>query len=145
MNLPIAKLALLLFALCLELLIRPTAAQTSVYTELLKKQGMPVNSDSLSTYLARFTPSPDRDAKIQSLIQQLGDDKYRIRIAATNKLLNLKKTSAIDLGNATSHTDPEIRKRARKVIAAAEKKVSASEILHAILQVVSNTKTTCVV
>jgi hypothetical protein len=69
---------------------------------------------SSAVLLAADTPKVAEadDAKIQSLIEQLGDESYQIREEARQRLTDIGPAASDALCNALDHTDPEIASQA---------------------------------
>ena len=59
---------------------------------------------------------PSTEAEIQELIQQLGDDNYRVRVRANEKLQKLGLAAFDELRKATDHDDQEIVNAARYLL-----------------------------
>jgi tetratricopeptide (TPR) repeat protein len=60
-------------------------------------------------------PEPASD-RVPAEIQRLGDDRYAVREEATKRLWEMGKPALPRLREATSHTDPEIVRRAKLLI-----------------------------
>lgn len=79
--------------------------------------------DGLSALLDRLLPDTARaknsglsEQSVAQLIEQLGDDNYRLRESATEKLLELGAVVRAPLIRATRHDDAEIAWRARRIL-----------------------------
>lgn len=63
-------------------------------------------------------PESEADRRVRALIEQLGDDAYVRREAASKELEELSDEALPALRVAAQHRDPEIRLRARQLVAA---------------------------
>jgi dipeptidyl aminopeptidase/acylaminoacyl peptidase len=70
--------------------------------------------------------APGDTSEIPRLIQQLGSSKFRVREAASARLLALGRAALPALHTASSDSDAEIRRRAENLIAAIMKKLADS-------------------
>ncbi|MDP7035338.1 MAG: PDZ domain-containing protein [Planctomycetota bacterium] len=66
--------------------------------------------------------SPPSAPEIHSLIQQLGDPEYKVREAASEKLMTIGPPAVLHLKKAIENDDPEISWRAKKLLAKILKK-----------------------
>ncbi len=61
-------------------------------------------------------PDADLDRKIEKLVEQLGDNKFRVREAATKELTALGKRAVPALRKALRSTDADVRLRAQVIL-----------------------------
>jgi len=61
-------------------------------------------------------PDADLDRKIEKLVEQLGDNKFRVREAATKELIVLGKRAVPALRKALRSTDADVRLRAQVIL-----------------------------
>src|SRR5205823_6169748 len=72
-------------------------------------------------YLREQTPNGDERAKIQERIKQLKDDRFEVRVTATEELAKSGPAALPFLRRATFSSDAEVAARAKKALAAVEK------------------------
>lgn len=89
----------------------------------LKDLGLPTDGPALLEYLRRQT-FPEADPKqMESLVHDLGDDDFRVREAASAKLIQLGKGAIIGLKSAEKDSDYEVKRRAEDLRKKLEAKV----------------------
>src|SRR5437868_9619016 len=81
--------------------------------------------------LAAAPPAGPSGAEVERLIEQLGDDDFDVREAATARL-KLAGEPALDaLHKATTSDDLEVRRRAKRVVSAVGARLYGPELLLA--------------
>lgn len=78
----------------------------------LKKAGLPIDQAAVMDYLKRKAPDPDKLARAEKLVRQLGDDDFDRRETAAAELVKLGPVIAPLLRNAARGEDIEVVRRA---------------------------------
>src|SRR5882762_186018 len=68
------------------------------------------------------------DQEIGRLVKQLGSDKFKEREAASARLKQIVEPTLDALHKAAASNDPEVRRRAEKIIAVIENKLFGPEL-----------------
>src|SRR5262249_33738696 len=77
---------------------------------------------------AAAPPAEPFAAEIGRLIERLGDDDYRTRERATARLQGIGEPAVEALGGALSRADPEVRRRARRIVDSIEDKLYGEQL-----------------
>jgi hypothetical protein len=115
-------------------------ADTDADEQTLRAARLPLESPSLLALFRKRTPDADTQARIKSLIAQLGSDLFSEREEASEGLAECGVAAVGLLRKATHHTDLEIRRRARDALALIEQNDLSSDILIAALRVLGHRK-----
>lgn len=109
----------LALACCLALTSALAADSADVKADLaaLTRASVSTDTPSLLAFFKKRTLSDETRAKVDSLIEQLGASEYAAREKATMDLLDLEGLGRAQIVQALKDDDPEIRKRARFVVA----------------------------
>ncbi len=113
-------------------------ADTDAEEDVLRQVGLPADGPALLTLFRKRTPDADAQARIQSLIEQLGSDSFSEREDASEELAGYGVAAVGLLRAATQNADLEIRRRARDALAIIEKNDLSSEVLIAALRVLAH-------
>jgi hypothetical protein len=108
---------------------------------ILRQLGVSPDRDGLSKMLGGLSSSDKQRRHIAALIAQLGSDDYGEREAATAALQSLPRPPLRELQAATESLDPEMKYRARKILAATGES-SVSVVLFAACRVIAREKLT---
>ena len=100
----------------------------------LKQHGIQPTAESVGQYLRGLHPGPDARAEMTALVQQLGDQDFLKREAATKQLLRMPVIAHDLLKQAVEGEDLEIRWRASLVQRQADGR--AARVLHAAFQAI---------
>ena len=115
-------------------------ADTDAEEDALRRVGLPADGPTLLTLFRKRTPDADSQARIQSLIGQLGSDSFSEREDASEELAGYGLAAVGLLRAATQNADLEIRRRARDALAIIEKNDLSSDVLIAALRVLGQRK-----
>jgi hypothetical protein len=107
--------------------------------ELLAKHGIEPTRESISEFLRRMFPDAGTVARIELLISQLGDRSPDVRDAATRELAQLGAAPLGPLEQLLDSPVPEVRRRARLLVANARRDVDAA-LLHAVFRTIREQK-----
>ena len=107
----------------------------SPYAATLRQHGIESNAAGLGKYLRLLHPN---EQKAQRLIEQLGSDRFADRESAMKRLLALPFPPTEALQIAAESNNPEVRLRAKKILAAA--KPQRSMLMHAIFKTIEREK-----
>jgi len=89
------------------------AGARSADEKLLKEQKVPTDGPGLLEYLRKRSHGAVSEARIKELIEQLGDDRFAARQAASRALVEIGPRARARLQEALKHTDLEVRCRAK--------------------------------
>lgn len=95
------------------------------YRVLLAVAALGVLAAASGQLLGQEAPEPP-EAKIERLIEQLGDDKYSVRSRAEEELAELGFEAFDALSDAATHEDPEIAARAKYLLVLIQARWSAA-------------------
>jgi HEAT repeat protein len=115
-------------------------ADTDADEDVLRQVGLSADGPSLLMLFRKRTPDADSQARIQSLIEQLGSDSYSEREDASEELAGYGVAAVGLLRAATQKSDLEIRRRARDALAIIEKNDLSCDVLIAALRVLGHRK-----
>jgi HEAT repeat protein len=88
--------------------------------KLLREAGAATDGPGLLAFLRRRTFTPDDEKRAAALVRQLGDDSYERRQQASDALAALGPVAVPHLRRAANDADPEVRRRARACLEAAD-------------------------
>ena len=126
----------LLFSVAGTSLTRADDAAPSPYAATLRKHGIEPNAAGLGKYLRQLHPDGQ-----QRLIEQLGSERFADRESAMRRLMALSIPPTKALRIAAEGRDPEIRWRAKKILAVGKSQQSARTVLmHAIFKTIEREK-----
>jgi hypothetical protein len=108
--------------------------------DTLRAARLRIDGPSLLELFRKRTPDADSQARIQTLIAQLGSDSFCEREEASEELTGYGVAAAGLLRAATHHADLEIRWRARDALALIEPNDLSTEVLIAALHVLGHRK-----
>lgn len=108
--------------------------------QTLRRAGLPAESPSLLALFRKRTPDADSQARIKSLIAQLGSDLFSEREEASEGLTECGVAAVGLLRQATHHDDLEIRRRARDALALIEQNDLSADVLIAALHILGRRK-----
>lgn len=126
----------LFLAPAIEAVQRDPHQQT--YLETLRQYGIEPSAAGARRYLRKLLPQGDQQQQIDRLIEQLGDDEFVRREAATAQLLRMPTIPIDSLNKAAGGGNPEIRWRARAILEQAENQ--SAHVMLAALKVASSEK-----
>ncbi|HUG91599.1 MAG TPA: HEAT repeat domain-containing protein [Planctomycetaceae bacterium] len=106
------------------------AAPTSPYDGLLRERGVVPTAEGVIAYLRSLHPSETEYDEHLRLIEQLGNADFAEREAASKSLAALSAPPVAALTAAAASDDPEVRWRARKILALSDR----SAVLFAVLR-----------
>ena len=123
----------------LTLLCRNSLASgDSLYIDILTEYEIQDNDVALREFLESLHPTPEMVTHLHELTQQLGDDEFFRREAATRELLELPGCCPNVLIEAGESTDPEIRWRSRQILKL--NRTRTDRILFAVYSLIKNRK-----
>jgi hypothetical protein len=108
--------------------------------EALRRAGLPTDGPDLLALFRRRTPDADSQARIKSLIAQLGSDSFTEREEASEELATCGVAAVGLLRAAAHHADLEIRRRAKDALAIVEENGPTTDALIAALHVLGRRK-----
>jgi hypothetical protein len=108
--------------------------------ETLRTARLRIDGPSLLELFRKRTPDADSQARIQSLIAQLGNDSFSEREEASEELTGHGVAAVGLLRAALHHADLEIRWRARDALALIEQSDVSTEVLIAALRMLGRHK-----
>ena len=108
--------------------------------ETLRMAKLPADGPSLLLLFRKRTPDADSQARIKTLIAQLGSDSFSEREEASEELAAGGVAAVGLLRAATKHDDLEVRWRARDALAVVEQNDLSSDVLMAALRVLGRRK-----
>lgn len=111
-------------------------AHVNPYAELLQKHGVEPTPDGVIDYLKRISPTQERIARVDTLIEQLGASNYWKRHAAQTELKDMGLVAEAAVTRATDTADPELAVRARHIHKSFESGENAN-LLYAVLKTIS--------
>ena len=117
---------------------RISVAEDNPHTALLAEFDVKSDTKGIGNFLRELQPSASSRQAVERLITQLGDDDYFRRESASKQLLRLPVMPLDALRSATRSDDPEIRWRAKEVLAEAGGQSSA--LIHAALKTVEQNR-----
>jgi hypothetical protein len=135
----VALIPLMVLA-CISASATAARSDTDADEEVLRRAGMPADAPSLLTLFRKRTPDADSRARIKSLIAQLGSESFSEREESSEELAGCGIAAVGLLRAATHHTDLEVRRRARDVLAIIELNDLSTEVLIAALHVLGRRK-----
>jgi hypothetical protein len=115
-------------------------ADTDADEEALRRVGLPADGPTLLSLFRKRTPDEDSQARIRSLIAQLGSDSFSEREESSEELAGCGIAAAGLLRAATHHTDLEIRRRARDALAIIAQNDLPTDVLIAALHILARRK-----
>ncbi len=108
--------------------------------EVLRAARLSTDGPDLLALFRKRTPDADSQARIKTLIAQLGSDSFSEREEASAELATFGVEARGLLSAAVGHGDLEIRRRARHALTAIEQNDLSSDVLIAALRVLSRRK-----
>jgi hypothetical protein len=108
---------------------------------ILRQAGISPDRDGLSKMLRGLSSADKQRKHIAALIAQLGSDEFGEREAATAALKSLPRPPLRELEAATESLDPEVKYRARQILAATGES-SVSAVLFAACRLIAREKLT---
>ena len=105
------------------------AAQADREADLLRDRGIEPTAEGIAGYLKSLQKGSD-DALVKEQIAKLGNDDYKVREAATQKLISMPQLPEAMLKAAVRGKDPEVAMRAQRVLEESHA-VSVSAMLDA--------------
>jgi HEAT repeat protein len=96
--------------------------ETTEDEEVLRAAHVSTERSALLTFFRHRTLDEEAEAEIEAMIAQLASESFRVRERATAKLAAGSAAAAALLRQATRHTDPEVRWRAREALTAIERR-----------------------
>lgn len=108
--------------------------------QILQAARLPIESPSLLALFRKRTPDADSQARIKTLITQLGSDLFSEREEASEGLAECGVAAVGLLRKATHHDDLEIRWRARDALVLIEQNDLSVDVLIAALRVLARRK-----
>ncbi len=115
-------------------------ADTDADEDVLRRVGLSADGPSLLMLFRKRTPDADSQARMQSLIEQLGSDSFSEREEASEELAGYGVAAVGLLRAATQNDDLEIRRRARDALTIIEKNDLSNDVLIAALRVLGHRK-----
>jgi len=109
-------LCLLLVGLVIPPPSKAAADDVTADVTALKAAGVETTGPGLLAFFKKRTLSSEKRDKIAKLVEQLGADDYETREKATEDLIKLGDVGRPQVAQATKSTDPEVRKRASRVL-----------------------------
>src|SRR5262249_57165752 len=82
---------------------------------------------ALVEYFRRYVATPLDMEKVRLLIRQLGDDSFEVREKATQALIAIGEPAVPFLRQAAKSTDPEVVRRAERILQAIVKEPAQRE------------------
>ena len=117
--------------------MRADKAGPSPYAATLRQHGIEPDAAGLGKYLRRLHPDEQQRRKVRRLVEQLGSERFPDREFATKRLMALPIPPTDALRIAAEGDDPEVRLRAKKILATEKSKRSARSVLmHAIFKTI---------
>jgi hypothetical protein len=117
-----------------------TAAPPRPYIQRLAEYGLTPTVESIASYLASLTPTPERRATLGALVGQLGDDEFLRREQAALLLTRQAAGTRELLEAALAGDDYEIRWRAKQILDTTDRE--SRGLLTAVLTAVREEKLT---
>lgn len=111
-------------------------ADDQYYVQRLAQNGIEPNRAAIQKYLESLHPRGGARLRIESLIQQLGADKFEVREEATRQLLRSPGSTRLMLIEATNSNDPEVRWRARAIVEQADQ--HSEDLFYSVMQVIKS-------
>jgi hypothetical protein len=108
--------------------------------QTLREARLPSDGSSLLAVFRKRTPDADSQARIKTLIGQLGSDSYTEREEASEELASFGVEATGLLRAAIHHDDLEIRRRSRDALTIIEQNDLSTDVLIAALRVLSRRK-----
>ncbi len=105
------------------------AEEASSDEKLLEDHKLPTDGPGLLDFFKKRTTETISDARLAALVEQLGDDDFFKREAASRQLVLAGPRARDHLRKALTHTDLEVRKRAERCLQQIDSDVSASSDL----------------
>jgi HEAT repeat protein len=115
-------------------------ADTETDEETLRAARLSVDGPSLLTLFRKRTPDAETQAHVKTLIAQLGSASYLEREEASEEVAGSGVAATGLLRQALSHSDLEIRRRAREALAFIEQGDLPEEVLISALRVLARRK-----
>jgi len=94
----------------------PHVVRFDPYLSTLKDYGIGNDADSLAQFLHSLMPTETTEREVNQLVNQLGHDEYPKRAEAERKILAMVTPPTAALQSATTHSDIEIRWRAKRLL-----------------------------
>ncbi|HEY7327490.1 MAG TPA: HEAT repeat domain-containing protein [Gemmataceae bacterium] len=108
--------------------------------EVLRRAALPADAPSLLNLFRKRTPDVDSQARIKSLISQLGSESFTEREESSEELAGCGIAAVGLLRAATHHSDLEVRRRARDALTIIEQNDLSTDVLVAALHVLGRRK-----
>jgi hypothetical protein len=102
------------------------------YAKQLTAVGIEPTEKGIRRYLESLLPDQDRWKFIRSLIVRLGSPNFKEREAATKRLLILRDAPIDELKAVSNSDDPEVRRRARRILGQIDKSRHESLLIAAL-------------
>lgn len=135
---------LFLLSLCHFVILSPchlrAEADSDEDEEVLRAARLPVDGPALLAIFRKRTPDADSQARIKTLIAQLGSDSFTEREEASEELASFGVEATGLLRAAIHHGDLEIRWRARDALTTIEQNDLSADVLIAALRVLVSRK-----
>jgi hypothetical protein len=84
--------------------------------ETVKQAGLGTDGPALLTFFRQRTPGADVQAKVANLVEDLGNDRFRVRDRATRELVVLGPVAGTLLRQALKNPDLEVVRRAERCL-----------------------------
>ncbi len=92
-------------------------AQSDPYAQALREAGISPTKESLREHLLSLVPSAENRQRAETLVKQLGQLDFQTREAAQATLTNMSNPPLGELRQAAESDDPEMRFRAKQILA----------------------------
>jgi hypothetical protein len=125
-------------SICVLLLALPAFAQ-GVDEELLARHSITPDRESIARYLGYMFPEAELKARIDFLIERLGDEDAGLRDAAMRELVGLHAAPLTALKRAQESASPEVRKIAGELIRRAESELDP-RLLYVVFRTIRTKK-----
>lgn len=119
---------------------RGLASSESFYVDILTQYDIGDDEIALREFLESLHPTEETIAHLRELTQQLGDEEFLRREAATRELLEMPACCPEVLLKASESPDPEIRWRSRQILK--QNRTRTDRILFAVFSLIKNRKLT---
>jgi HEAT repeat protein len=96
------------------------AAEVAAAERVLRDSGVASDGPSLVAYVRRQTPTPEERARLAALVARLGNEAFAERERAVRGLREAGRMALPLLRRAAESPDPEVSRRARSLVRAAE-------------------------
>ncbi|MFT5125119.1 MAG: hypothetical protein ACI9QL_003317 [Candidatus Omnitrophota bacterium] len=131
---PGKRLSFAVRMVCTACIMGLSWCQAEPYHSMLRQHHVPADRPGLEAFLSSIAPSAEQKKNIAHWIEALGDDHFRVRRDAEQRLTAISLFRRASLAPLRKSTDPEIKIRTERILGA-HQDVDRDALLYSVLKV----------